>query len=297
MRKFLLSIFILAFFSKTQAQVVFCPPGAEWHYRFFPLPTWGGVFHFYNESIKYTRDSIIANDTLKLLAHNNFYVECNENTNVPTFTLIKQKGDTVFFKNFKTQNNWQILYNFACQPGSGWQTTVLNYAGVPLTYSFVVSSVSYTTINNFNLKQLNISGAILSERFGWDYFLFRYFSGMSCDGYYYYDRLCYQDNAFGVKQFGDKACDFSGIDGVEEYGNENVLRTFPNPVSGTLNVELNIQNPAGVYFRIVNALGEEILTITETIQDEGLKIDLGNLENGIYFLHIFESGKFIAAKK
>jgi len=58
--KKLLPLFVCAFlFGNLKSQIVFCPPGAEWHYNFI-LPR--GIE---NEKISYDRDSIIGTETLK----------------------------------------------------------------------------------------------------------------------------------------------------------------------------------------------------------------------------------------
>jgi hypothetical protein len=297
--KNLLFIFICFIaYTKTTAQVVFCPHGAEWHYRFFNLPTWGGIKYYQNVNFKFVRDSVIAPDTIKILSHPVFYEDCNHQNEI-AFTLIKQKRDTVFFKNNKTQNTWQILYNYACTPGNGWQTTILNGLNSPETYSYVVSAVNYTNINGFNLKVLDLGGYYVTERLGRNDFLFYYSSQRNCDGYYLYDALCYSDSVFGIKKFTDKDCYFAGIDGIKEYVKNTVLKIFPNPVSTILNIESENQNPAGDYkIYLANILGEEIFADKiQMINSEKLELDLDHLQQGIYFLQVFNVGRLVASEK
>jgi hypothetical protein len=296
MKKLLPILFILTFFSKSKAQVVFCPPGAEWHYRFFPLPT-ASVTNYVNVSIKYVRDSIVGSDTAKVLSHKLFYISCNPNSG-DYLTLIKQKGDTVFFKNKKTQNTWQILYNFACTSGNGWQTTIQDNSNTLVTYTTVLSSVSYETINGFNLKKMHIGTSYsVTERLGWNYFLFSYAAVQNCHGLFYYDRLCYQDNSFGTIQFSEKPCNFSGIDGIEEFGKNSLVNVYPNPVSGVLTIEVKAMGPKESYLKITDILGAEKRHTNCDSLEGKINVDLSDLTPGIYFLQLFDKGKLVATEK
>src|ERR1043165_6473023 len=105
MKQLLLLFLIFLVTTKIQAQVVFCPPGAEWHYNFrteFLQRT-------DNVTIKYVGDTLWGLDLLKILSATRFYVD--QNCRSVSRTLIKQKGDTIFMNNNRTQNSWQILYN------------------------------------------------------------------------------------------------------------------------------------------------------------------------------------------
>src|SRR5688572_18100547 len=83
-----------------KAQVVFCPPGARWNYTFVNIPAWGGIYNFINESISYSKDSILNGESVKVLDHRFYYETCyNVGGGKTKRTCIKQKGDTVFFRN------------------------------------------------------------------------------------------------------------------------------------------------------------------------------------------------------
>jgi hypothetical protein len=304
MRKLLLFIFILTL-SKTNAQVVFCPPGAEWHYTFnHPFGP-----EVYNEQIKYVWDTLVGSVPAKVLQHSRFFNERNMGNDGPT--AIKQSGDTVFMRNARTQHAWQILYNFNVSQGHIWQNMLV--VGVfsstsIVTYTVVVDSVKFKVIDGFNLKHLYVkyhtsygnttaTSAVIIERFGCTNFLFNFLNWAVSDGDFISGFLCYKDNTFGLKQFTSKPCDYSNLTEIGELKtNDEILKVYPNPTSEILTIERpsRLQN---LEARLINLLGEEILSDRQTIQDERLRMDLGNLKNGIYFLQVLENGKLTATQK
>jgi hypothetical protein len=171
MKKALLLVFAFFLLNKIQAQTVFCPLGAEWHYLFNFLGFLPG--NSINENIKYTGDTLEGSDNVKILTHTRFFLQCSPVVNK---TLIKQKGDTVFFKNSRTLNGWQILYNFAALPGQSWTTSVLQNDSSVSTFTYSVDSVKQISVNGFSLKNLYVTKAGFSffpavqiqitERFG-----------------------------------------------------------------------------------------------------------------------------------
>jgi len=208
----------------------------------------------------------------------------------PAPTLIKQKGDTIYFKNGRTQNSWQILYNFACAVGQSWQTTVLQKNGNPITYTYVVDSVAYVIINGFTLKRLKVSDPVsgsiyITERFGSAQFLFNYNnSGIGgCDGDYFQSFLCYTDNSFGTKVFGAKPCDYSNLTGVSTLYLKGIeILVYPNPTSGQLHLCLAGVKTEKITVIITNALGQNVFSLNSVEQSQ--EIDLSGLATGIYFL-------------
>jgi hypothetical protein len=299
MKKLLLLPVLFFLATPGKAQIVFCPQGATWHYEYTI-----GIFSpaTSNETIIYTGDSNVGPDTLKKLVHRKFYLFCNYNTNL--ITLIKQKGDTIFFSNPKTQNTWQILYNFAAQAGQSWQTKIYQDNNNPVTHMYTVDSVGTVQINGFNLKRLYINNGkiVITERLGDSKFLFNYNnSGIgNCDGDYFLFPLCYTDAGFGTIQFSNRPCDFANLTGIPTIaGNSNKLTTFPTPFTDKLIVssDANTLNPS-YQISVISILGEKINTDAKKINENGdLELDLHGLKNGIYFLEISDQNKIIATRK
>jgi hypothetical protein len=144
-------------FKSSYAQIVFCPPGASWNYSFVYIPAPNGIYNYVNEQIAYVKDSLIGGEPAKVLTHRFYYEQCYQVGQLqPKETYIKQRGDTVFFRNARTQHTWQILYNFASPPGGSWKTTLLDAYDIPYTTTLTVDSISQEVKNGFNLKKLHL---------------------------------------------------------------------------------------------------------------------------------------------
>ena len=317
MKKLLLAIFLFTIIQILPAQpLVFCPPGSEWHYLFdnFWYPDT-------NEEVKYIKDSIIGQDTLKVLKHkwHKYYLRDNLSSGSNGLTLIKQKGDTIFFKNFLTPGGWQILYNFAAQPGDNWQTTVITNgpygSSLPITYNYTVNAVSSINVNMFSLRTLSVTyGYTMQhwpnpnlltfygttqfiERFGGSEFLFNFINQKwASDGDLFKSFLCYQDTEFGIKQFTTTDCRFNLDVGLEEYSAGQFLRLFPNPAHDKVTIEIEGAG-ANLAFRLADVSGRELKhQLLETGQSAHT-IDLSDLAHGVYLVSVFRDKSWIYTGK
>lgn len=288
--KKLLPICVLFFTHLCNSQVVFCPPGAEWHYLFyFGMPSDG---YYKNEKVKYTRDSILDGQSVKVLNHEMFYHSC-EWTYI---TVIKQNGDTIFMRNKETAHKWQILYNFAAQPGDTWVDS-LGY----FVFSSTVTSVATVTINDFNLKKLSLytkhnhgggKASEVTERIGGSNFLFNFdFDGCHSK---FHSSLCYQDSTLGLLKFSTLPCDWFTTSLPEE-SLRNLLRIFPNPVKDKIFIESKIPGNQTIQIRVKDVLGKNI--IRREFQGKQTEIDLSELGQGIYFLELSEDQQITSTQK
>lgn len=297
--KKLLPILLFFYCISLKSQVVFCPPGAEWHYYFLWFN--GGKI---NEHVKYSGDSLDGADTLKILSHKRLFLGCSP---LMSKTLIKQKGDTILFKNSQTQNSWQTLYNFAATPGQSWTTTLLNGNTVTVTYTCTVDSAKQVFVNGFSLKRLylkekaifanpsftwNVSLSV-TERLGTEGFLFhfRHYTSGYCDADYFAERLCYKDDAFGLQQFTDKACDYADLTGISE-DHLSSLNIYPNPAKDLLTIEMYFTE--GTEVRISDVAGRRMKTI---LAGQNPGINVSDLCKGIYFVSIFKDSEKIYTAK
>lgn len=320
MRTLLLSILLTAFLF-TNAQTIFCPPGAEWHYSFGFLGMPPNNGNKYNEQIKYERDSVIGGETVKVLSHTRFFNECNDVSS--KLTLIKQSNDTVYFNNANTQcilvpKTWQILFVYSAGVGDSWQTFVCEPGGTLLSHTFTAVSTTTINENGFNLKQINLScqrkigintsvynyTATVTERFGGSIFLGNFIKSTLgfCDADYFESILCYKDNAFGLKQFTSKDCNYQLINGLKENSiHSNEVSLFPNPASNNLN--LYFSTPLEVTdcrIQILNSMGQIVkqsLTWEQITNNKELKIDVSDLPNGIYTVIVKTSSNETVTKK
>lgn len=294
-----------------RSQVIFCPPGAEWHYTFYSP----NMLRISNEQISYVRDSLVDNEIVKVLLHHSFYNICSGNEN--ELTLIRQKGDTVFMRNLITEQSWQILYNYAATTGQSWQTTIdlLDPMTVPplsVTYTVSVDSVKTTLVGSYNLRKLYVNyqvatpdgiasmPATITERFGSSMFMFSYADNYlsDCDGFDQF--LCYQDSAMGLIQFTSKPCDYTTDNvGIQEIGGgSGSVQAYPNPTAGILHLNFSGNSFQGNrVYTLTDISGRELLNKILTAGEQEQQIDLSTFSAGVYLLSIKEKGEIICRTK
>lgn len=294
-----LQVFLLLLIAllNCKAQVVFCPPGAEWNYNYFFLAIGNQSQQFTSlEKIRYVGDTLIGGTPIKVLQHRVFYTTCEYRQSQKTF--IKQSGDTVFFNNSQTLNTWQVLYNFTASSGQIWVSSVKEYYNsTALTnYTVIVDSTQIIADNGINLKRLFVRykavlntfwpveySRTITERFGNNEMLFNFFNlaQSSCDADIYVRNLCYTDSSFGTKQFTQYPCDYSNPVGLAEYSFTHDLILFPNPAKEFL--EINLSNGELIEQVILHDLQGKR---TELKPEEGNKINIQFLPPGLYFLEV-----------
>src|SRR4051812_24877511 len=126
--------------SKAQQPVVFMPQGAKWHYNFKAYNFEQSLYVIKNKTVEYAGDTVINNESVKILHHPYFYRHACGPCSAP-FTYIKQHGDTVFMKNHCLLD-WQILYNFATPVGGQWSVVTTS-----AIFIIKVNNTQTTTIN------------------------------------------------------------------------------------------------------------------------------------------------------
>lgn len=298
MKKILLGFSLFLFLLQLPAQVTFCPPGAKWNYSFYDGYYDGAVF---NEAVSYVNDSLVDNDSVKVLRHNWFFKSFSPlGGNGKTY--LKQNGDTVFMKNAWTNHQWQILYNFAALPGQSWTNVFPGIAH----YTTTVNSVNTVTIGGLSLKQLQVSYSnylaipfmsatsvpyqgLITERLGSDGFIFNYFCGVNTHGPSLEHYLCYTDNQMGLQSFTDRPCNYSNLNDLNEWGNTLSLKIYPNPI----NDKLTIQSDETLVFSLIDIKGCQVLPPTPYNKT----INTAELRPGIYFLQLYREKQLIHTHK
>jgi len=301
MKRFLLITIHSILLLNLKSQVVFCAPGAMWNYRFSGT-IWSGGASF-AETVSYVQDSVENGESLKLLRHNRFEENCGPYV---SYTLLKQKGDTIFIKNPRTQNNWEILYNFATPIGQSWQSTI--GAGTVKIYTVTVNATSTIIVNGFALKQMSVTispgpgfGAtgvnkVVTERFGSNGFLFMYTSRSwgSCDGDVFLDYLCYIDSAFGTKQFTELPCFYYNPTEVDKNSFlKSHIEVFPNPCSNLLSIK-GLSSGTHALAILTDFTGRDLKKI---FVSEKAELNMSDLPRGIYLLQIKRSGNLLMQRK
>lgn len=303
-KQILISILFLVV-KTTFGQIVFCPPGAKWH---FSNKSGADSFPWEkSEAVKYERDTLVDGVSAMVLSHSSFFAE---NVSPCKLTLIKQVGDTVFLRNQITQNTWQILYNFNATIGQSWYNVLLptnSAGGTVYSFTTTVDSVKVVTVNGINLKRLFVKNynsaagsvarsAIITERFGAEPFLFYWIIFSHFQINYFSGLLCYEDSNWPLQQFTNKACSYSNIMGVDESGfvSEKV-KISPNPVVDFLNIEWEYFNEQmNVEVIVLDINGKKV---KETRIKQGEKIVMSDLSKGIYLLQLRSDNKSIYTGK
>jgi len=82
--------------------------------------------------------------------------------------------------------------------------------------------------------------------------------------------------------------------GIDEQAENNLnLTAYPNPTTGTINVDYNSQTP--IQFDVINMLGENVLT-QNTNNTRKATIDVSSINKGLYFLHMTTDSKKTSLK-
>jgi hypothetical protein len=315
MKKLYILLWLTIISLEVRSQVVFCPAGAEWHYafRWLRMPPYTGKI--FNVEVKYVRDSVMGQGTFKVLQHQKFFKECGA-AYYSGLTILKQVGDTVFFRNMNTNHTWQVLYNFNAPAGQSWTATIYESSTIVKTHTVTVQSVTTVTINGFALKQLAVSHkfdacnavntqtSTITERLGSSSFLFDFSVSdyCICDFDYFYSPLCYQDDVFSLYKYTTMDCDyFDEINvGIKENAAQgHAIVIYPSPSKQVLHVDLTPGGPElimeGLQMHILNTLGQEVLV--ENWGSSPQQIEVNVLPPGIYFLELRDREKTVAVKK
>jgi hypothetical protein len=298
MKKILLCSLLISCLHPLLAQHKFCPQGAEWHYA-YSEGGWPGSPPIRNLLLKHRGDSIVGNDTLRLLDHSFPY---------PGPSCIRQKGDTVFFLHpVYTFNKWQVLYNFSATAGQKWIDSLYSSSGAAKIYTITVNSVTTTVINSKTLRVLNISVTSnqssagnymgnITEIVGGDIYLFPLYD-LAIDGPGPQSLLCYKDNTFPLKKFTAEDCDYTSV-GIKEYA-ESPIKLYPVPASDELWLEFkSVVNPANIRVTIYNLIGQPTELPGITARASNLfTVNIKNLPPGMYFIRVSDKEKQLFSQR
>ncbi len=297
MKKICFIIFFCLQFLFQKAQIVFCPPHTVWTNVF--THSWPNQTLEY-ENVVYTGKQLLGGDTVKVLTHNRFFLQTNMSST--GITYIKQKGDTIFMKNARTQNNWQILYNYAATVGSSWKNDILggfSFNPTLVSYTTNVLSIQTVTINGYQLKQLSVfvnqTGLMqpyggyfnITERLGSSSFLFHFPGRAVSDGDRFVENLCYSDSIFGNYQIGAHSCNYLNTMGLEQTSAyQKNIYLYPNPVAGDLKINPEVLTDENYFYCICNLQGQIILNGELKTDQNCLSIPVACMAKGVYILSL-----------
>ena len=214
-----------------------------------------------------------------------------------------------------TNNNWQILYNYAAQPGQSWQNNISAFCSTPtaLAYSYTVTvdSIKNVNVSGFNLKRLyvkywrqfNVPSPVyepvqITERFGCSQFLFNFYN-KACfsDADDFAGFLCYTDNDIGLQKFTNKPCDYRDAAGIAENYQNDHIKILPNPADNSFNIEIENEMLSGQSLVRIGDLSGRIVKQVYIGNVNSKNVDVSGLGNGAYILQIINNNKAIYTGK
>ena len=85
--------------------------------------------------------------------------------------------------------------------------------------------------------------------------------------------------------------------GANEFMNDDLrFKIYPNPSSGVLNIEIS-NYTIDCRFKLTNVLGKEEQFEKTNEQNGNIRLNMHNIKNGVYFLHVFNKDRLIHTKK
>ncbi len=281
----------------------FAPIGAVWHVEVAEpfAPEWSGTLT--NESI---RDTTLKGLDCKVI----FKSQPTIFNEIFGEYILCQQGDSISHY-IETLDSMNLVMDFGAQIGESWESfdraNEFQSFGTQNNYKYTVDSISYLILDNddslkvqhLTVLQKNWSQPEseyfwnwqtdqLIERIGFRSALLPRNGGDGLtDDQFETDVRCYQDNNFGlVKLTEESNCITSS---TEDLSNVQ-LKIYPSPTNGMVRIA-GLDEYENVKLTLFDYSGnqiEEFLNINE--------LNIGHLENGIYFLNI-SSPKLMVTEK
>lgn len=268
-----------------------CPPGAEWNYRYYVGDEGNGYINY-----KYTIDTVISGINCKMLKKTR-YTESQFGppqswqhytaTEPSCFTY--QSGDTVFFYS-RTSNSWQPMYYFGAQIGDTirvlYRYNLYRNDDESLTTAFV-TEVGTDTINNEYKRYYRVIFPACSPMDS-----MRFVESLGTNNNDLIPNLecyipessaflcSYSDSSFNLYPE-NAVCRFI-LNDVETLTKKE-FSIYPNPASATFTVNFP-KALLGSIITISNLAGEVVSTYTPT--QPNLTIPIDSYKQGVYIVAI-----------
>jgi len=304
--KYILYFICFCFISK--GQITFPAAGADWHYSVATYTSPSAAATYSYTEVKYIKDTLFMGKTVQVLSTPYYYSSIAFWTGGNTY--VYTSNDSVFFYNSQTLNQWQLLYSFNTPIGQSWQILYKDYDWVngtgTDTITVKVDSVKNTLINSKLLKTLYVTyteiyhaighqysyPSVIYDRIGDTNYVFNFISGISLNAMPSSEikgLLCYTDSTMTTYQVSaNLPCNLGA--GINKLTEDVELYIYPNPAQNILHLKTTFEK---IYnYKIVNALGEFVLK-----GDCQHDINTGALQNGIYFLCLYEQNKLVYTTK
>lgn len=304
--KILITIVVLIFAKNLYAQI-WCPQGAQWHYRVNTL-----YYPYQDGYLELNRTGTLVvggKNCMDISA--TYYGVVNTPTsgstviNYPPIATYEQ--NKVIYRYNTVDNIFDTIANFNANIGDKWRSAKLAQAGsFPCpnpTPVVTVIDTGQVQINGIFLRKLKVTlqpvysyTADIIEKIGGSVFLFPYYICAS-DAYTYGNFVCYKDNNFALyKPPGlTVPCTYSTVN-VAENSAMFILEEYPNPVVDKLTI-LSLTDGNEFIFKFSNTLGQEMPTPPPLINGTKTVIDMSEFRSGVYILNMYRNGIRVASEK
>lgn len=265
MKNLLILSLLLFSFSKLSAQQEWAPIGTKWH---------NNLVYFYSQYVTGVNIYESVGDTL-IDGHNCRIITRQDDACIGFGNVVYMYSDSnqVFFQN-PNNDEFTLLYDFNTQAGESWdythvvETDTIVYNGFPLKRMMVYYGDS-TQFTQFDT---------IIEKFGSIQRMFQYEVPI-CDETYNTDLRCYEDPDLGLVSLVSYACDFTPTQEIEKSNIEIFPTLFTNTISIDYKYDFTI--------KVFSITGQNHF---QQNHSEGKnEINLSHLENGIYFIQLFDN--------
>jgi hypothetical protein len=303
-RNILISLSLTLSFFNSEAQI-WCRPGATWHYTHNTAPSSSAYTR-----LNYIKDTLISSKNCNKIS----YYSQGHNFSIPfaaygPYIYTHVNGNVVYIQDVTgSTTNFDTLFNYSANIGDSWHLTPKSFTNCAKS-KVTVTDTGHVFIQSQYLKWLKVSvGRYAFTSSTPFFFTDTIFERIGCVQYYFYDPQdvcptqtdsdkggplrCYDDNQISGYKRVTIACNYFVTD-VEENNNDLTIVIYPNPASEDIFL-------SGAYghnideIKIKNILGQEI---RRNILRSSEKINISELQNGIYFLEIYRNSKLISTKK
>lgn len=301
-RYIFLVIFLSSVHLAAQEELKWAPDGAIWHYTYRNPPFRVGYL-----TLEAKGDTVLNDTTGRKIIQTVYEYNGNQNPDRAPIIIFQNEKKIYYW----LKNRFTLLYDFTKQIGDTIKiiAPIYDFEDDSIMY-FRVDSVESFFIGNqvFQRQYLDFigMGAIEyaaqfggwnSEIFGNEEFFFIPVNQLTCDSECPEGLRCYNDNNFD-QRFVDFPCDTVDFlvanQDVNSY--ELDVRTYPNPASHFINIELNRlpSNTKNLQYAITDLQGQ-MVSSRQFLPGDVSRIPLA-LPNGIYLISI-QSDKWLATQK